>query len=71
VLDAIKAVPFGWPPKRPALTASARGSVMMSPVGAKKRSFWSNKETCPKCLDIEHPIQARFRLSTAPNRDCP
>jgi hypothetical protein len=32
--------------------------------------LWSNKETGPKCLDIEHPIQARSRPLTARSRAC-
>jgi hypothetical protein len=38
VLGTVKAEPCGWPPRRPALTAPARGCLGRPRVGAEKRA---------------------------------
>ena len=45
VLGAVKAKPCGWPPRRPALTAPARGCLSLSAGRDGETGFRSNRET--------------------------
>jgi hypothetical protein len=47
VLGAVKAEPFGWPPRRPALTAPARGCLGTTAGRGGETGFRSNRETGP------------------------
>ena len=57
VLGAVKAEPCGWPPRRPALTAPARGCLGRPRVGTEKR------------LQVEQRNWDRSKATRRP-RDC-
>ena len=72
VLGAVKAEPCGWPPRRPALTAPARGCLGRPRVGAEK---WASGRTeklgWSRATRHPHELFGSIvsSLSTAPPQD--